>query len=87
LENDPYNLRNEVQNTKYKDVLKKLRDQLKNWMLKTKDLRAIEPQTTYWDNVLYTPDYQMKNYDLQKEVDTYKMLIPVGSGFKEVACE
>ncbi len=87
LENDPYNLRNEVQNTKYKDVLKKLRDQLKNWMLKTKDLRAIEPQTTYWDNVLYTPDYQMKNYNLQKEVDTYKMLIPVGSGFKEVACE
>ncbi|WP_289645271.1 sulfatase family protein [Maribacter aestuarii] len=87
LANDPYNLKNVADNPKYKDVLATLQNELQNWMARTEDLRATEPKTDYWDKVVYTPDYQFQNYDLQKEFNDYKILIREGGGFKETNCE
>ena len=87
LANDPYNLKNVADSPKYKDVLTTLQNELQNWMARTGDLRAMQPKTDYWDKVLYTPDYQFQNYDLQKEFNDYKMLMREGGGFKETNCE
>ena len=86
LADDPYNLKNEVRNTKYKKELGELRSELKMWMEQTNDLRATEPRTIYWDTVLYTPDYNFSNYDLDKKIKAYQMAIRDGGRFKEVPC-
>ncbi|WP_299533614.1 sulfatase [Ulvibacterium sp.] len=86
LADDPYNLKNEVDNPKYKKIRDELSKELKNWMEHTNDLRAKEPQTTYWDNVFYTPDYQMKNYDLDEKIRAYRMLLRDRGTFKEAPC-
>lgn len=86
LANDPYNINNELENPKYKETLEALRKDLKQWMVKTNDLRAKEPQTDYWDKVLYTPDYKFGNYDLQQKIADYKMLEYVGGSSKEIPC-
>ncbi|MCP4976063.1 MAG: sulfatase [Maribacter sp.] len=87
LANDPYNLKNEIENTEYEKALKNLREKLKKWMIETNDLRATQPQTNYWDEVLYTPDYQFENYDLEEKIKEYQMLVRDGGGFKELKCE
>jgi len=86
LADDPYNLKNEVRNMKYNEELRQLRSELKRWMAQTNDLRAKEPKTTYWDRVLYTPDYDFSNFDLEKNIKGYQMAIRDGGGFKEVPC-
>lgn len=86
LENDPYNLRNEANNPKYASALSALRKHLKGWMENTGDLRATEPKTNYWDEVLYTPNYQMENKDISAEIQAYKQLVRDAGGFKEVQC-
>ncbi len=87
LSDDPYNLTNEIGNTKYEKVLKSLREKLKKWMLETSDLRATRPQTTYWDEILYTPEYKFENYNLEEKITEYDMLIRDGGGFKKVKCD
>lgn len=87
LADDPYNLKNEIENPSYKNEIEGLRKDLLNWMIETDDMRTTEPQTTYWDKVLYTPDYQFENYDLEEKISEYKMLVPEGGGFKEVGCK
>lgn len=86
LADDPYNLKNETANPKYKKERNELSKELKTWMEQTNDLRAREPQITYWDNVLYTPDYQMKNYDLDEKINEYRMLVRDRGTFKESPC-
>ncbi|MGI9551517.1 MAG: sulfatase family protein, partial [Aurantibacter sp.] len=86
LADDPYNLKNEARNTKYEEVLNELRTELENWMVQTNDLRATEPQTDYWDKVLYISDDQKHNYDLDKKIKDYKMAIRDGGKFKEIPC-
>ncbi len=86
LAEDPYNLKNEARNPKYEERLGELRAELKSWMEHTNDLRATEPQTSYWDEVLYTPDYQFYNYDLNEKIKEYKMLARDGGRLIEVGC-
>lgn len=87
LADDPYNLKNEIQNPKYRKKLDELRNELQNWMVRTNDLRAIEPQTNYWDEVEYTIDYNNENFNVQEKIGEYIMLVRNGGGFKEVGCE
>ena len=87
LANDPYNLKNEINNPKYKQELAVLRKNLAEWMIEKNDLRATVPQTMYWDTVLYTPDYKFFNYDLDKKISNYKMAIREGGKFKEIPCD
>ena len=87
LADDPYNLKNEAKNPKYKEELEALRNDLKKWMIETNDLRSKEPQTTYWDEVLYTPDYDSDNFDLKEKINTYQMLVRDGGRFKELDCK
>jgi len=86
LANDPYNLINEAKNPEYTGILDKMRGELAHWMRATQDRRARAPATTYWDTVLYTPDYQFHNFDLQENIIEYKMLVREGGEFKESGC-
>ncbi len=88
LADDPYNLNNVAANSEYEDILDKLRADLEGWMKQTNDLRITKPQTTYWDLVEYTPDYQRYDFDLVKRIEDYKMLTPAGYGrYEEVPCK
>jgi arylsulfatase A-like enzyme len=87
LADDPYNLKNEAQNPKFKEVLENLRSELNEWMKQTQDLRATEPQTVYWDKVKYTIEYQNDNFNNAEKIDSYKMLVRDAGGFIEVQCE
>ncbi|PIB39379.1 sulfatase [Maribacter sp. 4G9] len=86
LANDPYNLENVATDPGYVKVLETLREELAQWMEATGDLRAKDPKTPYWDRVLYTPNYQMENKNISKEIQAYKQLVRDGGGFKEVRC-
>ncbi len=86
LANDRYNIKNEAENPKYVATLKAFRKELQNWMEATIDLRAKEPHTNYWDEVLYTPDYQLENFDLNNRIDSYKMQIRNRGSFEEIGC-
>ena len=86
LADDAYNLKNEIDNPEYKQELEILRKDLAEWMIEKNDLRATEPQTVYWDTVLYTPDYKFFNYNLDKKIGDYKMAIRDGGNFKEISC-
>ncbi len=84
---DPYNINNLANDPEYAQTKESLKRKLHTWMNATGDLRAKDPKTTYWDEVLYTPDYQMKNYDLQKEIESYNYLKPKGARFIESDCK
>lgn len=88
LENDPYNMNNVVADPAYLAVLDSMRAELKKFMQETNDIRLTEPQTIYWDTVEYTPKYQFKDFNLQEEIEAYKMLKSQGGGrFKEMSCD
>lgn len=88
IREDPYNLNNLASNPAYAQVLAELGTSLNDWMSNTDDLRAIEPHTNYWDTVMYTPNYQHQNYNLQEEIQAYKRLQPKPWGnFEAVACK
>ncbi|PHN08333.1 heparan N-sulfatase [Flavilitoribacter nigricans DSM 23189 = NBRC 102662] len=70
---DPFQLKNLATDPAYADVLAGLRTTLDEWMTATDDIRATEPQSIYWDTVLYTPNYQFKNFELAAEIDAYKI--------------
>ncbi|MBM1105204.1 sulfatase [Aurantibacter crassamenti] len=86
LADDAYNLNNIAYNKKYNQVLNTMRNELKIWMIKTGDLRATKPQTTYWDKVLYTPDYQHSNFNLMEKIKSYKMLKNENGKYKGAFC-
>lgn len=86
LANDPYNLRNEIENKAYEEEITFLRKDLKQWMSATNDLRAKAPHTVYWDTVLYTPDYQFIDYDLMQKIKDYDLLVKNGGRFEEADC-
>ena len=88
LKDDPYNLHNLAGNPEYQETLSVFRSDVVEWMKKTDDLRFSEPKTIYWDTVIYTPDYQFYDFDLEEKIAAYKMLKSKGSGrFEEVSCQ
>ena len=87
LSNDPFNLKNEIENKAYRAEVLSLRKELKNWMKQTNDLRATEPRTIYWDTLLYTPEYDFQNFDLDKKIEEYQMAIQKGNKFTVIPCE
>jgi len=86
VDSDPFNLVNEAENPEYASTMAKMRKELFIWMEATNDQRLKDPNTKYWDNVLYTPDYQMKNFNLEQEIADYKMLMRKEGRFEEIPC-
>ncbi|WP_413994248.1 sulfatase [Maribacter sp. 2307ULW6-5] len=86
LANDPYNINNELANPEHAMVLSRLRKDLEAWMSATGDLRATDPKTDYWDKVLYTPDYDTENFDLEAKTKAYRMQLPHRGTFREMPC-
>lgn len=80
---DPYQLNNLANNQTYETVKEKMRKKLQTWMDETGDLRASDPRSLYWDQVRYTPDYQMKNFDFEQRIEEYRIKPPFGKYAKE----
>ncbi len=70
---DPYQLHNLADDPAYADTKAQLRTSLENWMTASGDIRATEPQSIYWDTVLYTPNYSTKNFDLAEKINNYRI--------------
>lgn len=88
VSNDPYQLDNLAPRPEFRKERKKLRASLAKWMAATGDLRAAEPQTTYWDTVEFTTNFALDNFDLEKEIKNYYFLKPgPGMQFREVPCK
>ncbi len=79
--NDPYQLNNLAGDDDYGTAILQLREELQNWMMATADPRAVDPQTIYWDTVLYIPDYQHENFDLVESIKVYQVDPPLQDSF------
>ncbi|WP_026947719.1 sulfatase family protein [Algoriphagus marincola] len=85
VKNDPYQLHNLADDPAFAEMKTVLRQQLLVWMEETNDPRFEEPRSTFWDQVRYTPDYQMKDIDWQKQIEEYRIRPPFGS-VREIPC-
>lgn len=81
VEEDPFQLQNLAADPAYADTLRAMRTTLDEWMAATGDIRATEPQSIYWDTVLYTPDYQFDNFDLIEKIGAYRIDPVLGPGY------
>ncbi|WP_373524504.1 sulfatase [Aquiflexum sp.] len=80
---DPFQLNNLAGKPELILVQTQLSEQLKNWMTETGDLRAKEPRTLYWDQIRYTPTYQMKDADIPEMINQYRIIPPFGPNSRE----
>jgi arylsulfatase A-like enzyme len=76
LHKDPYQINNLAADPEFAGIKKELRKKLDDWMLETGDRRAVDPRSTYWDGVRYTPDYQMKDADFMEYIRNYRIRPP-----------
>ncbi len=80
---DPYQLHNLAGDQAFKETKIKLKQELLDWMEKTGDRRFADPRSTYWDELRYTPDYQMKDIDWQQQIQNYRIKPPFGPNAKD----
>ncbi len=80
IEIDPYQLHNLATDPAFAEVKEQLRKELLAWMKNTGDPRFDNPRSTYWDELRYTPDYQMTDADVVKFIREYKIRPPFGQG-------
>jgi len=80
---DPYQLNNLADEKSYATVKDQMRKKLQSWMKETGDLRASDPRSLYWDEVRYTPNYQMKDFDFRQGIEDYRIKPPFGKYAKE----
>lgn len=85
VKKDPYQLHNLADDPAFAEVKIALRQQLIAWMEETNDPRFENPKSTFWDQVRYTPDYQMKDIDWKKQIEEYRIRPPFGS-VREIPC-
>jgi arylsulfatase A-like enzyme len=83
VQKDPYQINNLAADPEFAGIKKELRNKLDDWMLETGDKRAVEPRSTYWDQVRYTPSYQMKDADIPELIKTYRIMPPFGPYSRE----
>jgi N-sulfoglucosamine sulfohydrolase len=76
IHQDPYQINNLAADPEFAGIKKELRKRLDEWMLETGDKRAVEPRSTYWDSVRYTPSYQMKDADYMEYIRDYRIRPP-----------
>lgn len=79
VKNDPYQLNNLAADPAVSAIKFKMKSDLLQWMTETSDLRADDPRSTFWDEVRYTPTYQMKDADVSQRILEYRIMPPFGS--------
>jgi N-sulfoglucosamine sulfohydrolase len=84
IKKDPFQLHNLALDPEYRSTMSSLQADLQQWMESTGDLRATDPQTIYWDTVLYTPNYQFHDFDLAEGIDGYAIAPPFTK--EEIPC-
>ncbi len=75
---DPYQLHNMATDPTLGEIKKTMRAQLLTWMQKTGDPRSKNPRSTYWDELRFTPNYQIRDFDVQKNIQEYRIMPPLG---------
>lgn len=83
VRNDPYQLSNLAYDPAYNEVQEMLRERLHKWMKATDDRRQKDPRSTYWDELKYTPSYQMSDVPFQKLIQEYRIKPPFGPDAKD----
>lgn len=83
VQKDPYQLNNLAGDPAFSETKNKLRAQLLTWMEETNDPRFENPRSTYWDELRYTPNYQMEDVDWEKKIFEYKIFPPFGPYTRE----
>jgi len=83
VKKDPYQLNNLAADPALSSLKSKMKAELLEWMRNTGDLRASDPKSTYWDEVRYTPNYQMEDTDVLKRIEEYRIKPPFGKYAKE----
>jgi arylsulfatase A-like enzyme len=78
IKEDPFQLNNLAAKPEYAPVKNELRKKLDAWMQETGDLRATDPLSLYWDQIRYTPSYQMKDVDFMEYIRNYRIKPPIG---------
>jgi len=78
IKEDPFQLYNLAAKPEYATVKNELRKKLDAWMQETGDLRATDPRSLYWDQIRYTPNYQMKDVDFMEYIRNYRIKPPIG---------
>src|SRR5690606_33915059 len=68
VQKDPYQLNNLAGDPAFSETKNKLRAQLLTWMEETNDPRFENPRSTYWDQLRYTPNYQMEDINWEKKI-------------------
>jgi arylsulfatase A-like enzyme len=72
LSEDPHQLHNVAGQDEYAAAQDRLSDELSEWMERTGDPRATDPQTLFWDRARYTPTYGKRDFDLREYIDEYR---------------
>lgn len=83
VKNDPYQLKNLAADLAFSAIKSQMKTDLVKWMDETGDLRATDPRSTYWDEVRYTPAYQMQDSDISMRINKYRIKPPFGKFAKE----
>ncbi len=87
VKNDPYQLKNLATDSTLSSIKARMRSDLLQWMKETGDLRADDPRSTFWDEVRYTPTYQMKDADVSQRILDYRIMPPFGpASQKGISC-
>lgn len=73
VEKDPYQLYNLATDPALAEVKEQLRKDLLAWMKRTNDPRFENPRSIYWDELRYTPTYQMKNANVDSLIQGYRI--------------
>lgn len=79
LKKDPYQLNNLATEPTLSSIKAKMKSDLLLWMTETDDLRAEAPRSIFWDEVRYTPTYQMKDTEVSQRILEYLIMPPFGS--------
>jgi hypothetical protein len=79
VKKDPYQLNNLAAKPAFSSIKEKMKSDLIRWMKETNDLRAVDPRSTFWDAVRYTPTYQMKDAEVSQRIQDYRIMPPFGS--------
>ncbi len=75
---DPHQMINLAVSPEQANRLASLRARLEARLLETKDPRAVDPRTNFWDRARYTPTYGKSTFDREAYIEEYRYAFPKG---------
>jgi arylsulfatase A-like enzyme len=72
LSKDPHQVNNVADDPAYAEARKQLAGELADFMDRSGDPRASDPQTLFWDQARYIATYGKREYDLEEYIEDYR---------------